>query len=1000
MKILLILVFISVSLNGLIPGLDNAIELKEYEIRGYKGITTYKIINNQTKPYFQFITDPRIKGFELYNYEENKNLTYENAKNCDYFYKITPNSTLYLVVNSASEYYYISFKYSNYNSIIFISNEVYTYPFIYSPQIIETTIENTNNKTFIFNIKQDTSSTCYLSIDDKRYLINPATQTFCSIITGNEFYFKIETSLIKKVVNLTYILAPYSNITNSGLICKEDSSDYQVYFINKPTNFLYFWYSLSNDRIEYYNNKQLMDTSKLKGFQTNPTWDNNYFFMKEKGCFQIQYLNLTTNIDIFNNKESFLISSSELYTFRFKNPSKNDLDITIYSTENNFINKLTISYFLINLEIKRDNNKYFYNFIQKTNNEIVLNINFNLNTAEYIMVDFDIKNYIPLEKVEIQLNEEDNEKIQNIGNQGTLEIITDYNDIERNIFSISDIQYYTFNNTMLDTHYDKKYNVQCRLWKSSNGRIKIFCQFDEELIYSTKELKFSDTSFTYKSYNISIISNTMFLINRINAYIPFIYSDKQIINLESEDILSFRFNYVSYSNENLFLFDNHFKSVNFDNCLNNRNEKEIICQISNETLKNILSIPGEKLYLASTIRNYGKYIFESVEDIIIISSINKKVQYVQITKLLNEIAELHSFIYYETNVTNIPNLTSNCFDIDFEDFSSFCMFKKKPSKKEDLLLLICYANKTGNISFGRIETKELNNISIEYNFIITEGRNDENILVKENGGIIYEVYPETMDFTNDDSLTIKIGIYGNLKGIRLNPNSENELDCSQYSGYLECIVLKSHFKNNKMGYYNIYYENNLNKSSIKYEAPLIYVILDKETEEEVESEEENEIGNDEKEEESKEKSKSKEEEESKEEKSKKEEEKELKEEEEKEGEKELKKEEKEKESKEEESKEESKSKEEEESKEEFDSKSETNNDGVNVTNSNNTDININNNNDNNSTTLIVVCVCVPIGIIILILSSLLLYRWRKRNNGEKNERPKSHLIPMMELMND
>ena len=72
------------------------------------------------------------------------------------------------------------------------------------------------------------------------------------------------------------------------------------------------------------------------------------------------------------------------------------MDIAIYSTENNFINSIIIENKEQNLEIKRYNDKYFYNFFStNTDGEINIEINFNLNENEYLIIDFEIDYNIP-----------------------------------------------------------------------------------------------------------------------------------------------------------------------------------------------------------------------------------------------------------------------------------------------------------------------------------------------------------------------------------------------------------------------------------------------------------------------------------------------------------------------------------------------------------------------------------------------------------------------------
>ena len=145
LNILLFFVYISLSLNELIPDKDNAILLNELDTKCNNGNITYKITNNQSQKYFHLIKDTSITEFELYD-DDNK-LSYETSTTYDFFYLITPNHILYLVVSVQNEKC-ISFKYYESNSINFKINEQFSYPFLAIGQTIETTIKNSSNKNF------------------------------------------------------------------------------------------------------------------------------------------------------------------------------------------------------------------------------------------------------------------------------------------------------------------------------------------------------------------------------------------------------------------------------------------------------------------------------------------------------------------------------------------------------------------------------------------------------------------------------------------------------------------------------------------------------------------------------------------------------------------------------------------------------------------------------------------------------------------------------------
>ena len=687
-NILLLFVSISLSLHKLTPDINNTTLLNENEIKCIPYSTiTYKINNNQDKKYFHLIKQTQISEFALY--EEYNELSYETNTDCDFYYPITPNTILYLVIKTDLKYC-ISFKYSNFNSTTFIFNEEYSYPVFEDNRYIQTKIEGVGNKHFILYCTHSTTSDFYsynLYINNVKYQAESGYRIFSTILTEDEINLKIELpSRLKIIVYYKYISVPYSNITDDSLIFKDDSNNFHSYFINKPkTNFSVFWYSLSSNKTIYYKNKQTR--TKLQDIISSINWDNSEHFilMKEKGSYQIKYMNQMNYISI-NNIDRVLISTSPIKPFAFGGKEFKNMDIYLYSTENNFISDILIGQIRKNLDIKKVNNKYFYIFNSDSNylGQIILNIKFNLAEKEYIFVDFEFEDYAADENITLNIKEEDNNIIKEIGNKGTLEILTDHNDTETNYFSNLNIISYTFNNTMIDND-NNTYNVQCKLWKACNGKIKIFCKFDDDLINTTQNLVFSDINLDYKKHILNVKNYCKINIKKINAYIPFIYSDKQIINLDSEEMLSFKFEYDFFSNEKLFLFDNKFKSAYFDKCSINSYENEIICQISNKKLKSILSYSGEKFYLATFNTYKGLYIFETVGDIIITSNINKKDQYVQITKLINEVAEFYSFIYYETNITYISDLTSNIFDINY---NNSCMFKKRRAKNENLLLAL------------------------------------------------------------------------------------------------------------------------------------------------------------------------------------------------------------------------------------------------------------------------------------------------------------------------
>ena len=95
------------------------------------------------------------------------------------------------------------------------------------------------------------------------------------------------------------------------------------------------------------------------------------------------------------------------------------------------------------------------------------------------------------------------------------------------------------------------------------------------------------------------------------------------------------------------------------------------------------------------------------------------------------------------------------------------------------------------------------------------------------------IYPELFDFSQKDKLDFYVysAYPDNVKGLSFNGNGD-ELNC-KVNGKMnvKCSISKNHFSGKKNGYYFIRHKNNLNISTISYEAPPVKVILNKENKE-------------------------------------------------------------------------------------------------------------------------------------------------------------------------
>ena len=271
-----------------------------------------------------------------------------------------------------------------------------------------------------------------------------------------------------------------------------------------------------------------------------------------------------------------------------------------------------------------------------------------------------------------------------------------------------------------------------------------------------------------------------------------------------------------------------------ENCKQVNNE--LICPITKSKLEEILTpkIDRSKIDLYYSNQNSIERLerFNLIPFIDVKSFIPKKDIYIGITKLVENIADYDTLIAYKTNVTDISNVRTDLegFSLKFEnrdvEKDVGCSFRKY---ENTALLLVCWG-KDG--VFWLKEIKEeiiLNDINIKYNFRIQPVNNNKKIITdrREEGSFIFYLYPEILDFTKKDILTVDYHIENpdSLKGITLNEDAE-DLVCETLGREIKrCKVPKSHFNGKGSGYYFTKYTNHLDGKSFSYEAPPIKIIL-------------------------------------------------------------------------------------------------------------------------------------------------------------------------------
>ena len=361
---------------------------------------------------------------------------------------------------------------------------------------------------------------------------------------------------------------------------------------------------------------------------------------------------------------------------------------------------------------------------------------------------------------------------QNIGNKnGMLVFISKYNDTS-NIFDLNDIEeksYFTVNTTYTNT--SNIYPLRCRLWKYRQ-MMYLLCNIEISSSDENIEVRKKHT-FEYKGYNVIIDFYAYNLqIHRYEGNIPFLYNLKEeTINVEeSQQTINFEFKVDSYNNEPLFYLDSILYMMKIDNC--KMESKTLKCEILKKNF-DVVAKENNKIYIVYLAFFHGGHgMFQFVNPINI----------------------------------NYPNIA-----------------------KEDIYLSLENI-KENNFTIGEIKQYILNDIHYQYNFIIQPKNLDVNIsILNKLGSSLINVYPDTLDFTSEDSLDLYInrdsGIDDRINfNIRLNKDG-SDLNCVILEYGKKCTVPKSHFLGKKGGYYYIYHKDRLGNYLAYYENFGVKVIL-------------------------------------------------------------------------------------------------------------------------------------------------------------------------------
>ena len=391
--------------------------------------------------------------------------------------------------------------------------------------------------------------------------------------------------------------------------------------------------------------------------------------------------NFGTNIKLINpaildftNKDSLIIRYIMTNPLLVKN-----IRLNLYSSELN----------CEDLEGMKKCTVHKYHFIGKQSGTYrTLYSNHEKNFIEYYESS-SLKVTLPKEEIiEIIISDEENKQEIDIGENGVVFFISKYKD-EKNIFNSNDIVENTeFNTTITDKNLNN-YESTCRLWKPENEAIRIFCQLNKKIIH--QNIKLNSAYLTYNGHKVAIFSQMNFAmrINQLSSKIPFIYSDKQTIEVEKEkDLYEIKFKVLENHNEQLFLKniekdgEEELNNMLLEDC--DLNGKDLKCYLTRLKIEEILGYSGQEFKLNYLDDDRGQLgaLNNALNIKINYNSIQKKDVIVKLTKLIDDKIGANNYIAYETDVTSIDKIISNKFKLN----DIFCLMKKDAEKP---LLMVC-----------------------------------------------------------------------------------------------------------------------------------------------------------------------------------------------------------------------------------------------------------------------------------------------------------------------
>ena len=224
-----------------------------------------------------------------------------------------------------------------------------------------------------------------------------------------------------------------------------------------------------------------------------------------------------------------------------------------------------------------------------------------------------------IEYINMQItNQTDPISLKTIGPNGTFGLVTNIESLYF-IFNHSEIEDLTvFEGTFMDKERGDVYKWICRLWDPDNMNVVVLCTVDYTILEASNNNFILDHgSIEVGEYYIEVYCDKeyYFEIDMKPLNIPFIYSEPQIINLDSgKDSFQLKFKKDSFLGEKLAIVekDNAESITDLDNIIISKNV--LICTISRTKIEEVLT-NNSFLSLAYLNGDLGFIFFQFVGDI-------------------------------------------------------------------------------------------------------------------------------------------------------------------------------------------------------------------------------------------------------------------------------------------------------------------------------------------------------------------------------------------------